>query len=216
MDSKWKQILKKEREQAYYTNIEEFIDREYTEFTTYPPKDLIFNALELTPFDSVKVVIVGQDPYFNPGEAHGLAFSVTKGTKVPPSLRNIFKELHEDLGIESGSGDLTSWAKEGVLLLNRVLTVRKGEPNSHRDIGWMKLTELLIKRISERETPVVFLLWGSEARKLKRIIDKRHLVLEAPHPSPLSAYRGFLGCKHFSKCNEFLIDRGLGGINWIS
>lgn len=216
MDSIWAQLLKSEGNKPYFQKLMEFIHDEYRGKKVYPPKDLIYNALELTAYKDIKAVIVGQDPYFNPGEAHGLAFSVQEGCKIPPSLRNIYREIEDDLGIEPGSGDLTHWAKQGVLLINRVLTVREGKPNSHKDSGWLVFTEEIIKYISEREDPVVFFLWGAEARKLKRLIDGRHLVLESAHPSPLSAYRGFLGSKPFSKCNSFLEEMGSGGIDWRS
>lgn len=216
MDSIWTQLLKNEEEKPYFQNLMAFIKDEYSNNRVFPPENLIFNALELTAYKDIRAVIVGQDPYFNPGEAHGLAFSVQKECKIPPSLRNIYKEIEEDLGIEPGLGDLTTWAEQGVLLINRVLTVREGEPNSHKDSGWMVFTEEIIKLISKRDKPVVFFLWGSEAKKLKKIIDERHLVLESAHPSPLSAYRGFLGSKQFSRCNTFLEENGLGGIDWRS
>lgn len=207
-------MLKSEEDKPYFQKLMEFVSEEYRNNQVYPPEHLIFNALELTAYNNIKAVIVGQDPYFNPGEAHGLAFSVLEGCKIPPSLRNIYRELEDDLGIQPGSGDLTKWAEQGVLLINRVLTVRGGLPNSHRDSGWLVFTEEIIRKISDRESPVVFFLWGAEARKLKKFIPERHLVLESAHPSPLSAYRGFLGSRPFSHCNRFLEERGLGGIDW--
>lgn len=214
MEDSWKKFIDMERDCDYFKNLMSYLDLEYENTRIYPPKREIFNALELTPYNSVNCVIIGQDPYFNPGEAHGLAFSVNRGVKIPPSLRNIYKELESDLGVTRDSGDLTSWARSGVLLLNRVLTVIHGRPNSHRSIGWLEFTEKIIVKLSNRERPLVFMLWGAEAGKLSKIIDSRHLILKAPHPSPLSSYRGFFGCRHFSKCNEFLRENGLGEINW--
>jgi len=210
----WKQFIKKEHDKEYFKDLSSKLDREFEEFTIYPDKKNIYRAFELTPLMNVKCVIIGQDPYFNPGEAHGLSFSVQNGCRIPPSLRNIYKELNDDLKIIREGGDLTDWAKQGVLLLNRVLTVREGEPNSHKNIGWLEFTKSAVKEVSNRTEPVVFLLWGGEARKLRSLIDSRHLVLEAPHPSPLSSYRGFFGCKHFSKCNTFLKENGLDEIDW--
>lgn len=210
----WKQFIEIERNKNYFLDLQKTLLKEFGEFTIYPEKKNIYNAFELTPLSKTKCVIIGQDPYFNPGEAHGLAFSVSNSCKIPPSLRNIYKELENDLGIINKSGDLTSWAKQGVLLINRVLTVRKGEPNSHKNIGWMEFTKSAIQEVSLLEKPVVFMLWGGEAKKLLPIIDKRHLVLVAPHPSPLSSYRGFFGCEHFSLCNRFLEKNGRKGIIW--
>ena len=191
------------------------IMEEYDIKTIYPPKDYIFNALKLTSYENTKVVIVGQDPYHGENQAHGLSFSVQKGIKLPPSLQNIYKELESDLGIKPRlDGDLTGWAKQGVLLLNTVLTVRKGMANSHKDKGWEKLTRKIIELLGQRKEPIVFLLWGSYAQSYQDLIAPWHLVLKAPHPSPLSAYRGFFGCKHFSKCNHFLVDHGQTPIDW--
>ncbi len=214
MDTVWKVFIKREQERDYFKNLEAGLDKEFDEFTIFPNKDDIYRAFELTNLKDIKCVIIGQDPYFNEGEAQGLAFSVDNGIKIPPSLRNIYKELKVDLDINRSYGDLSDWAKKGVLLLNRVLTVRKGEPNSHKNLGWMEFTKAVIEKVSNRKSSVVFFLWGAEARKLKSIINKRHFILEAPHPSPLSSYRGFFGCKHFSKCNTFLKDNGIAEIEW--
>ena len=185
-------------------------------YTIYPPKDQIFRALELTPPESVKAVIIGQDPYHGQGQANGLAFSVNPGVKVPPSLRNIFKELHNDVGCSiPKSGNLTKWAKEGVLLLNTALTVRAHRANSHKDCGWTWFTDNVIKILSDRRENLVFILWGGNARSKKPLIDRsKHLVLECAHPSPLSAYNGFFGCRHFSKTNEYLAAHGKTPIDW--
>lgn len=188
----------------------------YNKDIIYPPKDLIFNALKLTPFNSVKVVIVGQDPYHGDGEAHGLSFSVQKGIKLPPSLRNIYKELKDDLGIEpTKDGDLTKWAKEGVLLLNATLTVRKDMPNSHSKLGWEPFTDYVIKKLNLKKEPVVFILWGNFARSKKKFItNPKHLIIESAHPSPFSANYGFFGSKPFSRTNEFLKRNNIKEIDW--
>lgn len=204
MDIMWKSFIEEEKRASYYSDLMEFIEFEYEKYTVYPEKENIFKALELTPYKDVSCVIIGQDPYFNPGEAQGLAFSVPDSVKRPPSLKNIYKELADDIGVERTTNDLTDWARNGVLLLNRVLTVRKGAPHSHKDSGWLNFTKNLIKYLSERSEPMVFMLWGGEARKLKSIIDKKHYIIESPHPSPLSSYRGFFGSMPFSKCNDFL------------
>ena len=192
------------------------VDKEYQTKTIFPPKNYIFNALKLTPYSNVKVVIVGQDPYHGIGEAHGLSFSVQKGIKVPPSLQNIYKELYDDLKIPiRNDGDLTGWAKEGVLLLNAVLTVVKDMPASHRNLGWERLTDYIIKILNEKEEPIVFILWGNFAKeKAKYITNPKHLVLTSPHPSPFSARYGFFGSKPFSKTNEFLEKNNRGKIDW--
>lgn len=194
----------------------ELIDEEYQTKIIYPPRNYIFNALKLTPYSKVKVVIVGQDPYHGQGEAHGLSFSVQKGVKLPPSLKNIYKELYNDLNIiEPNYGDLTSWAKEGVLLLNSSLTVIKDTPNSHQKIGWSNLTDYIIKVLNAKEEPVVFILWGAFARSKKAFINnKKHLIIESAHPSPFSANYGFFGSKPFSKANQFLKENGIEPINW--
>ena len=192
------------------------VDKEYQNKTIFPPKNYIFNALKLTPYSNVKVVIVGQDPYHGVGEAHGLSFSVQKGIKVPPSLQNIYKELYDDLKIPiRNDGDLTGWAKEGVLLLNAVLTVVKDTPASHRNLGWERLTDYIIKILNEKEEPIVFILWGNFAKeKAKYITNPKHLVLTSPHPSPFSARYGFFGSKPFSKTNEFLEKNNRRKIDW--
>lgn len=192
------------------------IEHEYNTKTIYPPKNYIFNALKLTPYENVKVVIVGQDPYHGEGEAHGLSFSVQKGIKLPPSLQNIYKEIYDDLGIEEPNcGDLTKWAEEGVLLLNASLTVIKDSPNSHQNIGWSRLTDYIIKVLNQKEEPVVFILWGNFAKSKKVFItNPKHLILESTHPSPFSARYGFFGSHPFSKTNEFLDKNGIDPINW--
>ncbi len=192
------------------------INDKYQKGIVYPPKNYIFNALKLTPYSNVKVVIMGQDPYHGEGEAHGLSFSVQKGIKIPPSLQNIYKELESDLGIKPAEyGDLTKWAEEGVLLLNAVLTVDKDHPASHRGLGWELLTDYIIKVINEKEEPVVFILWGNFAKeKIKFITNPKHLILTSPHPSPFSANSGFFGSKPFSKTNEFLIKNNIKPIDW--
>ena len=212
----WDEKLKIIWESEGFSKFMKVVENEYAKKTIYPPKNYIFNALKLTPYQNVKVVIVGQDPYHEEGEAHGLSFSVQKGIKVPPSLQNIYKELHDDLNIPIRSdGDLTSWAKEGVLLLNAVLTVVKDTPASHRNLGWERLTDYIIKILNLKEEPVVFILWGNFAKeKAKFITNPKHLVLTSPHPSPFSARYGFFGSKPFSKTNAFLTQQGLTPINW--
>lgn len=212
----WDDILKGEFDKEYYLKLREFLKKEYFTRKIYPDMYDIFNALRYTPYNSVKAVILGQDPYHEEGQAHGLCFSVREGVEKPPSLKNIFKELHDDLGLdEPQNGTLTKWAKEGVLLLNTVLTVRQGQANSHKDMGWEIFTDTVISKLNEREKPIVFILWGRNARNKKAIITgKQHKILESAHPSPLSAYNGFFGCRHFSKTNEFLSENGIEGINW--
>ena len=215
--NEWDTLLKSEFESDYYLKLREILKKEYATKTIYPSMYDIFNALKLTDFKDVKAVILGQDPYHGEGQAHGLCFSVKQGIKPPPSLINIYKEQKSDLGIEQplDCGDLTKWAKQGVLLLNTSLTVRAGQANSHKGIGWEILTDKIIALINESQIPVVFLLWGANARAKKSLItNKNHLVLESVHPSPLSAYNGFFGCKHFSKTNEFLITNGRTPIDW--
>lgn len=192
------------------------IEHEYATKTIFPPKNYIFNALKLTSYKDVKVVIVGQDPYHGVNEAHGLSFSVQKGVKVPPSLKNIYKELYDDLGVKScDNGDLTRWAKQGVLLLNSVLTVEKDKPASHKNLGWERLTDYIIKLLDNKENPVVFILWGNFAKsKSSLITNPKHLVITSPHPSPFSARNGFFGSKPFSKTNDFLKKNHLEPINW--
>ena len=212
----WDEILSSEFESDYYKKLNEYIRTEYQTQSVYPPIHNVFNALKATPYHRVRVVILGQDPYHGPGQSHGLCFSVQSGVKVPPSLINIQKELHLEYGYPMPShGNLSDWAKEGVLLLNTILTVRDGLPLSHKGIGWERLTDQIIKKLNERSEPMVFLLWGVSAQKKAELIDAaKHLVLKTTHPSPLSAYRGFLGCGHFRLANEFLKDHGLGEVNW--
>ncbi len=202
----WYELLKTEFDKPYYKDLQAFLNDEYSHYTIYPEPDNVFNALNLVPYNKVSVVIIGQDPYHEPKQAHGLSFSVQKGVDIPPSLQNIFKEIHNDLGYPiPKSGDLTQWAKQGVLLLNSVLTVRKGVANSHKGKGWEQFTSAIIEKLNARTDPIIFMLWGNNAKAIGTNIDtKKHFILTAPHPSPLSAYNGFFGCKHFSKCNEFL------------
>ena len=210
----WDIILKDIYNKEYFNKIKEKVRYEYQHKTIFPPANKVFSALRLTPYKDVSVVILGQDPYHGIGEANGLCFSVNHGIKMPPSLNNIYKELYNDLGIKRTDTDLSDWASQGVLLLNTVLTVRKGQANSHKEKGWEILTKKIIEIIGKREKPVVFMLWGSYAQKYSDLIAPQHLILKAPHPSPLSAYRGFFGCKHFSKCNDFLIKNGETPIDW--
>jgi uracil-DNA glycosylase len=212
----WDEILKIVFASEGFKKIYHIVEEEYQNNTIFPPKDYIFNALKLTPYKDVKVVIVGQDPYHGVGEAHGLSFSVQKGIKVPPSLQNIYKELESDLGITPpNNGDLTSWAKQGVLLLNAVLTVEKDKPASHRKLGWERLTDYIIKTLNNKNEPVVFILWGNFAKeKASLITNPKHLVLTSPHPSPFSARYGFFRSKPFSKTNAFLIQNNIKPINW--
>ncbi|SDY15637.1 uracil-DNA glycosylase [Lachnobacterium bovis] len=213
----WQNVLEKEYKKDYYKDLYKFVLEEYQTQTIYPPADDIFNALHLTPLKDVKVLILGQDPYHNEHQAHGLSFSVLPDQKeIPPSLQNIYKELNSDLGCYiPNNGFLEKWAKQGVLMLNTVLTVRAHQANSHRGHGWEKFTDAIIKAVNEKEEPVVFLLWGRPAQmKEKMVTNPKHLVLKAPHPSPLSAYRGFFGCKHFSQTNDFLEKNGIKPIDW--
>ncbi len=214
----WDEIIGEEFSKEYYLNLRAFLKQEYAQKTVFPDMYHIFDALKKTPFSKVKAVIIGQDPYHGAGQAHGLCFSVQKGIMKPPSLQNIFKELAEDLGVaEPLEGDLTPWAEEGVLLLNTTLTVRESAPMSHAGRGWEIFTDAVISSLNQKETPVVFLLWGSHARSKKALIHhKRHLILETVHPSPLSAYRGFFGCRHFSKANRYLEEQGVAPIRWES
>jgi len=213
----WDSLLKNEWEKEYYLKIREFLKTEYKNHTVYPDMFSIFNALKLTSYENTKILLLGQDPYHGVGQAHGLAFSVKKNIKIPPSLVNIYKELKdefEDFEIPS-HGFLEKWAKEGVLLLNTSLTVREAMANSHSKIGWQIFTDRIIELLNEREDPVVFFLWGGNARMKKKLItNNRHLILEAAHPSPLSAYNGFFGCGHFKKANEFLTASGKTPIDW--
>lgn len=212
----WDEILKDEFEKPYYLQLRQFLKQEYSSQQIFPDMNDIFNALKFTAFSSVKAVIIGQDPYHNIGQAHGLCFSVKDGVALPPSLKNIYKELYDDIGaLPVTSGNLTKWAKEGVLMLNTVLTVRAHQANSHKGKGWEILTDRIISELDKKETPVVFLLWGNPARKKAEIIKNPiHKKLETVHPSPLSAYGGFFGCRHFSKANEFLCESGQTPIDW--
>ena len=212
----WDEVLKEEFQKDYFQNLMEFVEEEYNNHQIFPAKENIFHALQATPYHKVKAVIIGQDPYHDIGQAHGLCFSVQKGVKLPPSLKNIYTELHDDIGFEIPEhGCLESWANEGVLLLNDILTVRAHEAFSHKNKGWEKFTGAVIDALNKKEEPVVFLLWGKPAQKnATHLNNPNHLILEAPHPSPLSSYRGFFGCKHFSKCNSFLTSKGVSPINW--
>ena len=212
----WKSVLMDQFQAPYFRTLKDFLVEEKTKFTVYPPGPLIFNAFQRTPFSRVKVVILGQDPYHGPGQAHGLCFSVPQGVPQPPSLVNILRELHGDLGIPIPEhGNLESWADQGVLLINATLTVRAGQAGSHQNRGWETFTNRVIEVISEKKTGVVFLLWGRFAQAKESLIDgNRHLILKAAHPSPLSAHNGFFGCRHFSKTNEYLENRGKTGIDW--
>ena len=214
--NKWDDILKDEFEKDYYKKIREFLKCEYSHYTVYPKMENIFSALKLCDYNDIKVVIIGQDPYHEEGQAHGLSFSVQLGIEIPPSLLNIYKELQSDLGCYiPNNGFLEKWAKQGVLLLNNVLTVRAHMANSHKDCGWETFTDRIIEELNKRETPVVFLMWGSCAKKKELLITNPiHKILKAPHPSPLSAYRGFFGCKHFSTTNNILMENGELPIDW--
>ena len=216
MMTTWNEILAEEMQKDYYQELQAFVQKRRAEVRVFPEEQNVFNALELTPFESVKVVILGQDPYHGFGQAHGLSFSVQKGIPLPPSLRNIYKELQEDIGGELPTeGDLSHWAKQGVLLLNTVLTVEEGNVNSHKGMGWEKLTNRLIESLNELKHPVIFILWGKPAQdKEKLITNPNHVLLKAPHPSPLSAYRGFFGSKPFSRVNDILIQQGQTPIRW--
>ena len=216
MMATWNEILAEEMKKDYYQELQIFVQKRRQEVRVFPEEKNVFNALELTPFESVKVVIIGQDPYHGFGQAHGLSFSVQKGIPLPPSLKNIYKELQEDIGGELPTeGDLSHWAKQGVLLLNTVLTVEEGNANSHKGMGWEKLTNCLIESLNELKHPVIFILWGKPAQdKEKLITNPNHVILKSPHPSPLSAYRGFFGSKPFSRVNDILIQHGQTPIRW--
>ncbi|TQR21107.1 uracil-DNA glycosylase [Psychrobacillus vulpis] len=202
----WKEVLAEELEKPYFVQLQNFLDKEYAEYTIYPSRDDIGSAFQVTAFEDVKVVILGQDPYHGAGQAHGMSFSVKSGVAIPPSLRNMFKELSEDIGCPIPmEGYLGKWAQQGVLLLNTVLTVRAGEANSHKGMGWEAFTDTVIQKLSKREEPIIFVLWGRPAQAKKKLIDlSKHTILEAPHPSPLSAHRGFFGSKPYSKINKQL------------
>lgn len=217
IEASWKEKLKEEFTKPYFANIVNHLktEREQKKII-YPPGQMIFNAFNSTPFDNVKVLILGQDPYHGPGQAHGLCFSVQPGVPPPPSLVNIFKELQTDIGMERpANGDLSKWAAEGVFLLNASLTVRAAEPMSHAKIGWAQFTDAVIRKIAEEKQHVVFLLWGKFAQEKAAFIDaSKHLILKAAHPSPLSAHAGFLGCRHFSKTNDYLMEKGITPVDW--
>ncbi|MBD9157292.1 MAG: uracil-DNA glycosylase [Lachnospiraceae bacterium] len=212
----WLAPLKPEFSKPYYAELFKFVKNEYATRQIFPPADDIFNAFHLTPLHEVKVVILGQDPYHNDGQAHGLCFSVKPDVDIPPSLVNIYQELHDDLGCYiPNNGYLTKWAKQGVLMLNTVLTVRAHQANSHRGMGWEQFTDAAIRILNEQDRPIVFILWGSPAQKKAQMLNNpKHLILKAPHPSPLSAYRGFFGSRPFSQTNEFLVKNGLEPIDW--
>jgi len=216
IEDSWKELLADEFESGYFAALKTFLIEEKQKYEVFPPGSLIFSAFNLTPVDKVKVVIVGQDPYHGKGQAHGLCFSVQRGIKPPPSLVNIFKELQDDIGIAIPShGCLDSWAKQGVLLLNATLTVRANTPRSHFGKGWEKFTDAAIKLLSDKRNNLVFFLWGNDAKAKETLIDsKKHLILKAAHPSPFSAYNGFLGCKHFSKANQYLVQHGYEPVDW--
>lgn len=216
IEKSWKEVLAEEFERGYFQNLSQKIHHEYSSKKVFPPPKLIFSAFEHCPFNNLKVVILGQDPYHGANQAHGLAFSVPDKVRIPPSLQNIYKEIKDDLGIEvSNSGNLERWAKQGVLLLNAMLTVGAGQAGSHQGLGWENFTDAVIQKISDKKEHVVFLLWGKYAQdKGKNIDTTKHLVLTAPHPSPFSARNGFFGCKHFSKTNDYLEKYGLSKIDW--
>lgn len=216
IEESWKRVLSSEFEKEYFKTLRDFIHSEYRSKTIYPPAKQIFNAFDSCPFESVKVVILGQDPYHEPSQAHGLSFSVLPPCPPPPSLVNIYKEIRSDVGtLVSSNGDLTAWSRQGVLLLNATLTVEAHKAGSHQNKGWETFTDSAIKALAENREHLVFMLWGSYAQRKGAFIDRsRHLVLQAPHPSPLSAYRGFFGCKHFSSANAYLISQGLSPIVW--
>ena len=216
IEESWKRVLGGEFEKEYFKTLRDFIHSEYRNKTIYPPAKQIFNAFDSCPFESVKVVILGQDPYHEPSQAHGLSFSVLPPCPPPPSLVNIYKEIRSDVGdLVSANGDLTAWSRQGVLLLNATLTVEAHKAGSHQNKGWETFTDSAIKALAENRAHLVFMLWGSYAQRKGAFIDRsRHLVLQAPHPSPLSAYRGFFGCKHFSAANAYLISQGLSPIVW--
>lgn len=215
VNNSWDTILDSEYRKEYFRDIVDFINSAYKKEVIFPPKNSILRALELTDYDDVKVVILGQDPYHGEGEANGLSFSVNDGIKLPPSLKNIYKELYDDLGIVRTSGDLSDWAEEGVLLLNSVLTVKKDSPLSHSKIGWQIFTDAIIEKVNEKEEPVVFILWGNYAKSKKNLItNKKHLVIESAHPSPFSANYGFFHSKPFSRTNEFLKRNNIKEIEW--
>lgn len=211
----WKEVLAPIKNSEYFESLWEKVKLEYQQSKCFPPKNQIFRAIELTPFEEVKVVIIGQDPYHNDYQANGLCFSVSNQVSAPPSLKNIFIELKDDVGITKTSNELEDWAKQGVLLLNATLTVKAHEPNSHKDLGWEKFTDFIIQQISDKKESVVFVLWGAFAQKKASLIDEtKHLIIQSAHPSPFSVYRGFFGSKPFSKINAYLESKGKSGIAW--
>jgi uracil-DNA glycosylase len=216
LNNDWAELLEAEFQKDYYVQLREFLKQEYQNYTIYPNMYDIYNALHYTPFHHVKVVILGQDPYHGPNQAHGLSFSVKPEVDIPPSLKNIYKELHADIGCPiPNHGYLVKWAKQGVLLLNNVLTVRQGQAHSHRGKGWEQFTDQVIMTLNQKETPVVYILWGAAAQKKQALIDlTKHYVIKSPHPSPLSAHRGFFGSKPFSKANQILEGNGQEAIDW--
>ena len=216
IENSWDDILADEFNKEYYLKLREFLKYEYSHYKIYPNMYDIFNSLKYTDYHDVRAVILGQDPYHGAGQAHGLCFSVKEGVTPPPSLKNIFKEMQTDLGLAPPiSGELTKWTQQGVLLMNAVLTVREGQANSHKGKGWELLTDAVIKKLNERDKPIAFILWGGNARAKKALITNPiHGIFESAHPSPLSAYNGFFGCRHFSKVNEFLINNGMDPIDW--
>ena len=212
----WDKVLQDEISKPYFQNLQAILEKEYQEHTVYPPQELLFSAFRETPYSNTRVVILGQDPYHGPGQAEGLSFSVKPGVAIPPSLRNIYTELHTDLGVPiPKGGSLLHWAEQGVLLLNAVLTVREGKPYSHKGIGWETFTDAVMEKLNERTEPIVFILWGSHAQKKGSFLNtKHHHIIQSTHPSPLSAYRGFFGSRPFSETNRFLEEQGLPAIHW--
>ncbi|HEY4537984.1 MAG TPA: uracil-DNA glycosylase [Erysipelothrix sp.] len=210
----WKEILEKEQKQSYYQDLLTFVAQERKEHIVYPPEGQVFTCFELTPYEKVKVVILGQDPYHQPNQAMGLAFSVQKNQPLPKSLINIFKELETDLGIKNTNGDLSHWAQQGVFMMNTLMTVRESQPMSHQGKGWETFTDKILKSLGEREKPIIFVLWGKKAQDKKHFIESHHYIIESSHPSPLSAYRNFWGSKPFSRINEILEKEGLRPIDW--
>lgn len=216
INKSWFDLLKEEFNSQDFKNLQSFLSQEYSKYKVYPAPEKVFNALNLTKYEDAKIVIIGQDPYHQPEQAHGLCFSVENGIKLPPSLQNIYKEIESEIGHKSiTSGDLTKWAQQGVLLLNAVFTVRESCPNSHKNKGWEKITKKIIKLLNEREKPLIFILWGANAIELGKDVDKnKHFVLSCAHPSPLSAYNGFFGCGHFKRANSILKQLGETEIDW--
>lgn len=214
--NEWDEILAGETDKPYFAKISEFLENEYRDYTVYPPRSLIFASLKYVPFPDVKVVIVGQDPYINPGQANGLAFAVGGGISLPPSLRNIYAEIESDIGadMKGKSGELTGWAKQGVLLLNATLTVRAGSSNAHANCGWQEFTDCVIRKLGQREKPMVFILWGRNAQLKEPLIGSQHFIVKSAHPSPMSAHAGFFGSKPFSRTNAFLSAHGMTPVDW--